>query len=162
MDLTISYYKKPHETKSMKIGMLGILIAAGCLFTSAYASNLDDSKLFQTYGLNYSDVKTFYAKLQDSVIHDKRDVVLQLLSYPFSATVNGKGVVIKSPKAGLKYYDYVFTQKAINSLKDTPFENLEVSYEGVSTPGGIVWFGLTYANGKMSDPVVMRVITINN
>jgi hypothetical protein len=142
--------------------VLATLLLIALLSSSSFASDIGSSTRFQPAGISYDDAKAFYSELREAVSHGNKKVVVTLLMYPFGTKINGVIVNIKNERECLKYYDQLFTQKVVDSLNDTSFEDLEVFYTGVSTKGGIVWFGGTKLKSKKTATNIVRVIAINS
>lgn len=99
------------------------------------------------------------AALQESVEAHDADAVAELVSYPIDVAVDGKKMVIKSPKAFVTNYDAIMTPEIAEAVTDQDYGDLMVNSQGIMFGDGQVWI-----NGICKDDACetfdAKVITI--
>lgn len=97
--------------------------------------------------------------LQDGVEAHDADAVAELVSYPISVAVNGKKMVIKSPKAFVTHYDAIMTPEITEAVTDQDYGDLMVNSQGIMFGDGQVWIN-GICKDDACDKFDAKVITI--
>ncbi len=108
--------------------------------------------LYDVAGANGDEVvNKAAAAFRDAVVHNQRNTVAKMVTYPIETNVNGKQTKIANAQAFLAHYDGIFTPAFRATITADIPRLLFARDEGVMLGGGEVWFNPA---GK--------VITLNN
>lgn len=79
------------------------------------------------------------AALQEGVEAHDADAVAELVSYPISVAMNGKKMVVKSPKAFVSHYDTIMTPEIAEAVTGQDYADLMVNSQGIMFGDGQIW-----------------------
>ncbi|AYG68802.1 MULTISPECIES: hypothetical protein [unclassified Rhizobium] len=143
--------------KKLLIASLAAMIAlSGTAFAQTAADmnkNLDG--LFGEHQA-YAD---FFTKLKSAIGSADKATVAGLVSYPFSARINGKAVKIKDAKHFTTDYDQVITAKVKDAVAKQKYETLFANAQGVMIGDGEIWFAKA---GKDVKHMTMQITAVND
>jgi hypothetical protein len=99
----------------------------------------------------------FYQGLQLSVAKGDAKSVADHVTYPISATIQGKKITIATKQQFIDSYQQIMIDKVKQALLNQKVEDTFVNYKGVMVGNGQIWM-----NVSTSDPHQFFIIGINN
>jgi hypothetical protein len=84
----------------------------------------------------------FFRTVQELVAKDDKEKLADYVLYPMNVFTPDKKEQIKDRKAFIANYDRIFTKSIKENLQNQKIEDLFANWQGVSTEGGLLWFGV--------------------
>jgi hypothetical protein len=120
---------------------------------------------FSVAGVERRDVSRFLDELKRAVAEGDRRKVAELVKYPTTVTLDGRGkpVVITSADEFMLKYDEIMNARVTAAVLVAEVENLFANWQGVAIGRGEIWFNAICETGeRLCKEYVMRITKINN
>jgi hypothetical protein len=138
----------------------------GATLLTATASRADEASVDQQIeallgdSLDYKEL--FYA-FKVALEEGKSDIVVSLVNYPLTVTIDGDAATYASEQDLLDAYDSVFTEAIVEAVSNQEYGDLFVNSEGVMIGNGEVWIsGICEDSACSSAPPRVAVIQSGN
>ncbi|MCZ8179861.1 MAG: hypothetical protein O9309_12635 [Rhizobium sp.] len=110
-----------------------------------------------------ADYKELFYAFKVAVEEGKSDIVVSLVNYPLTVTIDGEDATYESEQELLDNYDSVFTEGIVEAISGQEYGNLFVNSEGVMIGNGEVWIsGICEDSACTSAPPRVAVIQSGN
>lgn len=120
---------------------LAFAVVASALFVSS-PSRADEASVDQqieTLLGDAPDYKELFYAFKVALEEGKSDIVVSLVNYPLTVTIDGEDATYGSEQELLDAYDSVFTEAIIEAVSAQDYGTLFVNSEGVMIGNGEVW-----------------------
>lgn len=150
------------------IRSLALLAAAliGATLLPATASHADEASVDQQIEAllgDSQDYKELFYAFKVALEEGKSDIVVSLVNYPLTVTIDGDAATYASEQDLLDAYDSVFTEAIIEAVSNQEYGDLFVNSEGVMIGNGEVWIsGICEDSACSSAPPRVAVIQSGN
>lgn len=150
------------------IRSLALLAAAliGATLLPATASRADEASVDQQIEAllgDSQDYKELFYAFKVALEEGKSDIVVSLVNYPLTVTIDGDAATYASEQDLLDAYDSVFTEAIIEAVSNQEYGDLFVNSEGVMIGNGEVWIsGICEDSACSSAPPRVAVIQSGN
>ena len=99
----------------------------------------------------------FFAKFQEAIKSDKREIVASLAHYPLRVSLSGKSTFVRDKRELLRDYDRVFDAAVRCSILRAHNSDVWGNWQGFTIKEGTVWWEASGAAGSS-----FKLITVNN
>ena len=135
------------------------LLASG----SARADEASVDQQIETLLGDSADYKELFYAFKVAVEEGKSDIVVSLVNYPITVTIDGEEATYESEQELLDNYDSVFTENIVEAISGQDYGDLFVNSEGVMIGNGEVWIsGICEDSACNSAPPRIAVIQSSN
>lgn len=109
------------------------------------------------------DYKELFYAFKVALEEGKSDIVVSLVNYPITVTIDGEEATYSSEQELLDNYDSVFTEAIVEAVSNQDYGDLFVNSEGVMIGNGEVWIsGICEDSACSSAPPRIAVIQSGN
>ena len=110
-----------------------------------------------------ADYKELFYAFKVALEEGKSDIVVSLVSYPITVSIDGEEATYSSEQELLDGYDSVFTETVVEAVSNQEYGDLFVNSEGVMIGNGEVWLsGICEDTACTSAPPRVAVIQSGN
>lgn len=135
------------------------LLASG----AARADEASVDQQIETLLGDSADYKELFYAFKVAVEEGKSDIVVSLVNYPITVTIDGEEATYESEQELLDSYDSVFTESIVEAISGQDYGDLFVNSEGVMIGNGEVWIsGICEDSACSSAPPRVAVIQSGN
>ena len=110
-----------------------------------------------------ADYKELFYAFKVALEEGKSDIVVSLVSYPITVSIDGEEATYSSEQELLDGYDSVFTETVVEAVSNQEYGDLFVNSEGVMIGNGEVWLsGICEDTACTSAPPRVAVLQSGN
>ncbi len=149
--------------RSTAILFSAALVAAFLASGAARADEASVDQQIETLLGDSADYKELFYAFKVAVEEGKSDIVVSLVNYPITVTIDGEEATYESEQELLDNYDSVFTENIVEAISGQDYGSLFVNSEGVMIGNGEVWIsGICEDSACSSAPPRVAVIQSGN
>lgn len=145
--------------RSTAILFSAVLLVTTLTGVAAKADEASVDQQIETLLGDAPDYKVLFYAFKVALEEGKSDIVVSLVNYPITVTIDGEEATYSSEQELLDNYDSVFTEAIVEAVSNQDYGDLFVNSEGVMIGNGEVWIsGICEDSACNSAPPRIAVI----
>ena len=149
--------------RSTAILFSAVLLVTTLTGVAAKADEASVDQQIETLLGDAPDYKELFYAFKVALEEGKSDIVVSLVNYPITVTIDGEEATYSSEQELLDNYDSVFTEAIVEAVSNQDYGDLFVNSEGVMIGNGEVWIsGICEDSACSSAPPRIAVIQSGN